>query len=384
MTTHEAIQILVCGDARLLATLSGVELGVLLHYIARADRHGVAFPSSESIARGLGHTGGNHVRAARARLVEKGVLIRLSRVGSRAPYQVAFMRGDEGAEIAGGSRPPASRSGTSPDSGRVPDRVIRLSEFGTGDRPGSGPTNVPKADDEPEPNPENEPFPEPGPGGSGGRPRCSLPRRCWSASMVSERRMVSAAPKGFERWWAVWPDTPRKVDRDDALAVWLAQDLEREADRIVAHTLTCSGSDQWTREGGRWMPAPVRYLQKRRFDAMPPGRAGRLTVGKDGASPRTPVAGAVALTASREIAMRKLHRDLALNALGSGELEALAREVISNLPPDIVPAFRGVDARRDEGLRWKMFEHLNQRSACSFETRADRPGFGRPALVHVS
>lgn len=102
MTTHDAI--IALADGPLAGQLSGLEAAVLIQHIRRADVDGVSFPSSDAIAGRLRHKDGNHVRAARARLVKLGVLERLPRRPGHsgrlvAPYRLnvmAFAPAEEG------------------------------------------------------------------------------------------------------------------------------------------------------------------------------------------------------------------------------------------------------------------------------------------------
>jgi hypothetical protein len=129
--THDAILDIV--DSDLLQFLTPLELAVLLHYIARANTDGISWPSSVSIAGKLGHRGGNHVRAARARLIDRGLLKRLPLNGRKAPYQVT---------LAGNRK--ASRNGTSPNLGLVPNPVPTSPESGRATSPESGHRTNPK------------------------------------------------------------------------------------------------------------------------------------------------------------------------------------------------------------------------------------------------
>lgn len=74
----------------------------------------------------------------------------------------------------------------------------------------------------------------------------------------------------FERFWAAWPKSPRKVGKAACEAKWKRVGLDDQADAIVAHVEAMAGSQQW-REG--FEPSPQTYLNQRRWeDGVPADR----------------------------------------------------------------------------------------------------------------
>jgi len=69
---------------------------------------------------------------------------------------------------------------------------------------------------------------------------------------------------GFDRFWAVWP---KKVAKADAEAAWakLAPGPEL-AEAIVAAVARQRGSPKWNRDGGRYIPYPATWLNRRRWE----------------------------------------------------------------------------------------------------------------------
>ena len=72
------------------------------------------------------------------------------------------------------------------------------------------------------------------------------------------------AAAGFEDFWYIYP---RKQGRQDARAAWdnLAPD-EALIARMQAAIQAQRQSDQWTREGGRYIPLPATWLSGRRWE----------------------------------------------------------------------------------------------------------------------
>lgn len=95
-------------------------------------------------------------------------------------------------------------------------------------------------------------------------------------------------PAGFTAFWAAWPAHKRKADRTRCLARWIADDCEPLASEIVDKLAAWVASDDWTKDGGNFIPAPLVWLNQRRYDAaapesaLPPGvvmRYGQATIG---------------------------------------------------------------------------------------------------------
>jgi uncharacterized protein YdaU (DUF1376 family) len=67
---------------------------------------------------------------------------------------------------------------------------------------------------------------------------------------------------GFERFWSVWPSSPRKVGKAWCVGYWIKHDLEAKVDQIVAHVSSMKGTTQWL---SGYEPAPKTYLNQRRW-----------------------------------------------------------------------------------------------------------------------
>ncbi len=79
------------------------------------------------------------------------------------------------------------------------------------------------------------------------------------------------APKGevstgFARFWAAWPKHERKEAQGKCFEVWVKAEAEPHADRIVDHVERLKVSDGWKKEGGQFIPAPLVYLNKRKWE----------------------------------------------------------------------------------------------------------------------
>lgn len=70
-------------------------------------------------------------------------------------------------------------------------------------------------------------------------------------------------PAGFQRFWAAWPRSERKVNKTGCLKQWRSKGLEQDADAICAHVDASKGSKQWS---SGYEPAPLTYLNQRRWE----------------------------------------------------------------------------------------------------------------------
>lgn len=71
---------------------------------------------------------------------------------------------------------------------------------------------------------------------------------------------------GFDKFWTAWPKNDRKESRGKCEEVWKKKGFEKSSDSILAHVDGLKVSAQWKREGGRYIPAPLVYLNQRRWE----------------------------------------------------------------------------------------------------------------------
>lgn len=73
---------------------------------------------------------------------------------------------------------------------------------------------------------------------------------------------------GFDEFWAEWPRHPRKVGKDQCRAKWAAKGCAPAAVAIVAAVRTLKGSEQWAKSNGEFIPAPLVWLNQRRWESV--------------------------------------------------------------------------------------------------------------------
>lgn len=91
------------------------------------------------------------------------------------------------------------------------------------------------------------------------------------------------SPPGFMRFWAVWPKHSRKESRGECVKAWHKAGAEVIADAIIAHVERKKVSQEWTKDGGEYIPAPLVYLNKRRWEGAEEAGGGKAApVAADG------------------------------------------------------------------------------------------------------
>ena len=95
-----------------------------------------------------------------------------------------------------------------------------------------------------------------------------LAERKQNAPLEEKRtNTTDIAPSGaFLRFWALWPQHQRKQAQGRCWAVWRQRDFDQESGAILAHVEALKASVDWTKEGGKFVPAPLVYLNQRRWE----------------------------------------------------------------------------------------------------------------------
>jgi hypothetical protein len=73
-------------------------------------------------------------------------------------------------------------------------------------------------------------------------------------------------PRGFADFWRAWPTTDRKQAKGKCLEAWKKAHAERDAAVILAHVDRMKTSESWTKQAGQFVPAPLVYLNQRRWE----------------------------------------------------------------------------------------------------------------------
>jgi hypothetical protein len=74
-------------------------------------------------------------------------------------------------------------------------------------------------------------------------------------------------PSGaFLRFWGTWPKSTRKQAQGQCWDRWRKADLDQGAEKIIAHVEGLKGSADWRKNGGEFIPAPLVYLNQRRWE----------------------------------------------------------------------------------------------------------------------
>ena len=70
----------------------------------------------------------------------------------------------------------------------------------------------------------------------------------------------------FESFWAAWPKSPRKGAKSLCKAKWDKLKLDTQAEQICAHVNWMVTTNDWKKDNGAFIPAPLVYLNQMRWD----------------------------------------------------------------------------------------------------------------------
>lgn len=81
-------------------------------------------------------------------------------------------------------------------------------------------------------------------------------------------------PAGFADFWKTWPKTDRKQAQGKCLDAWKKAHGERDAAVILAHVEFLKSSAGWLKNGGEFIPAPLVYLNGKKWEGAELDTAG--------------------------------------------------------------------------------------------------------------
>lgn len=70
----------------------------------------------------------------------------------------------------------------------------------------------------------------------------------------------------FEQFWTAWPKSTRKGGKSACKAKWDKLKLDLESDQIIKHVEWMKTTDQWKKNNGEFIPAPLVYINQQRWD----------------------------------------------------------------------------------------------------------------------
>ena len=83
----------------------------------------------------------------------------------------------------------------------------------------------------------------------------------------SQEPRTPLPPSGaFARFWSAWPKSSRKASRGKCEQIWARGGCDVIAEQILAHVELMKLSLDWRKESGAYVPAPLVYLNQRRWE----------------------------------------------------------------------------------------------------------------------
>jgi hypothetical protein len=98
-------------------------------------------------------------------------------------------------------------------------------------------------------------------------PQAETPKAKRERKRKRKQQAIAETP-GFTRFWEAWPKGGRKAGREQCMAKWAARNLEQEADKIVNGVEAAKKHRDWTKQDGDFIPAPIVWLNEKRWEAF--------------------------------------------------------------------------------------------------------------------
>lgn len=70
----------------------------------------------------------------------------------------------------------------------------------------------------------------------------------------------------FEAFWSAWPRSPRKGAKSECRKRWMKGMYDHCAEQVLKHVEWMKTTDQWRKDNGAFIPAPLVYLNQQRWD----------------------------------------------------------------------------------------------------------------------
>ncbi len=92
---------------------------------------------------------------------------------------------------------------------------------------------------------------------------------------ATEEPTAQALPSlGFDKFWEAYPrgsaDFPRRVGKPVAQRAWKKSAAWQKSEKIIEAVERWKQTEQWQKEGGKFIPHPAKFLNQRRWEDEPP------------------------------------------------------------------------------------------------------------------
>lgn len=86
-----------------------------------------------------------------------------------------------------------------------------------------------------------------------------------SGSNAGSESAQSDSPELSNGWVEFWSEYPRKDGKARAFELWKRQHLHAQQGVVMSHLRAIKTTDQWTRDGGKYVPHAATYLSQKRY-----------------------------------------------------------------------------------------------------------------------
>lgn len=90
------------------------------------------------------------------------------------------------------------------------------------------------------------------------------------ACQAKDKQLADATAKAFDMWWAEYPRKVAKAAARQSFSTLFRNTAKSERNALfsamVKAVKRASSSDQWTKEGGKYIPLPTTWIHQRRWE----------------------------------------------------------------------------------------------------------------------
>lgn len=83
--------------------------------------------------------------------------------------------------------------------------------------------------------------------------------------VAKDRSAEAESPELADGWVEFWSEYPRKDSKARAFEIWKRQRLHAQQETVMTHLRAIKLTEQWTREGGKFVPHATTYLIQKRY-----------------------------------------------------------------------------------------------------------------------
>ena len=98
------------------------------------------------------------------------------------------------------------------------------------------------------------------------QPAANHKQQGYNGDNIENKPKTLVEKTAFDEFWKAWPKHFRKAGKAKCKAKWKKDKLDSNAEHVIAVLEARQKSEEWTKEGGAYIPAPMAWLNKQSWD----------------------------------------------------------------------------------------------------------------------